>query len=116
MTVGDAIASLRKEIQDRAKALSVLEEMVANSGPESPAPMIQGRRRRKGGPPQSVGAHAVDVLHTAGKPMHALREILPALLARGLKVSKQSLPTTLGRQKELRRTARGTWAYAGGHK
>jgi hypothetical protein len=121
MTVGDAITALKKEIQDRAKTLSVLEQMVANQGPEeepgSHPRQDDAPRARRRSSPGSVGSNAVEILQAAGRPMHGLRELLPALQARGLKPSKASLPTTLMRQKSrIRRTAPGTWAYTGGEK
>jgi hypothetical protein len=47
--------------------------------------------------------------------MHGLHEILPALQARGFVLrSRAGFATTLLRTGQVRRTAPGTFAYAGG--
>ena len=113
MPIGTAIAMLKKEIAEKQAALSVLETLVANGS--NAAAQGTGPRPRRGRPTQSVGAAAVDILKATGRPMHGLREILPALLDQGYKIKHRAgLATTLLRTGEIERTAPGTFAVKGG--
>jgi uracil phosphoribosyltransferase len=99
-TIGELLALLKSEITDRKALVDKLESMV---GAEPPT-------RTKG-----LALAAVEILRAAGRPMHGLHEILPALQARGFVLrSRAGFATTLLRTGQVRRTAPGTFAYAGG--
>lgn len=93
--VGDFLSLLRREIADRQVLVAKLESML------TPSP-----RTRTG-----LSQAAVEILQKAGRPMHGLREILPALEARGFAVSKKGFATALIRSGRIRRIAPGTFAY-----
>ncbi len=120
--IGVAITLLRKEIDERKTALSILEALVAQGVTALPAvangagPASRGGRRRGGrGGKQTVGQAAVAIMRAAGRPLHGLREIIPALEAQGYKISHRAgLATTLLRTGEVVRTSPGTFAVKGG--
>ena len=57
----------------------------------------------------------MEILREAGRPMHGLTELLPALEARGIKVKHTAgLATILMRTGMVERTAPGTFAVKGG--
>ena len=125
--IGTVMAMLRKRIEDMQSALAVLEALVAGGtetapmeyvswtvpipGPGSVEPTRKRRRRKR----MSVGDAAVELLRAAGRPMHGLREIVPALLADGFKIANPSgLATSLMRTGLVVRTAPGTFGLKGG--
>lgn len=116
-TLGDAIARLEHEIDDRQRALAVLKAMVRSDAPPPTHHEKMNGTTKRGATsdPQSktVGGAAADILRTAGRPMHALREILPLIQEKGIAVSKTTLPTALGRRKDLKKIEPGVWTYAG---
>lgn len=120
-SIGSVIALLRKEIAERQTALYMLEALIAggtspasaaNGVPLPPLPVAaaSGPQRRKR-PTQSIARAAVELLRATGRPMHGLREIIPALEAQGYKFKhKTGLATTLMRTGKVDRTAPGTFA------
>jgi hypothetical protein len=117
MPIATAIAILKKEIADKQAALSVLEGLVTQGAPSINAPSANGVtvRARRGGKKLAIGKAAVEILKTAGRPMHGIREVMPALEAQGYKIKhKAGLATTLLRTGEVERTAPGTFAFKGG--
>ena len=92
--IGDFVSLLKREIADRQALLATLEPLLTP-------------------PPRSgVGRAAVEILREAGRPMHGLREIVPALEAKGFEFKTQAgFATTLLRTGYIRRTAPGTFAY-----
>jgi hypothetical protein len=120
MPIATVIAILKKEIADRQAALSVLEGLVAPGTPGvSPVATPTngtGVRGKRGGKKLAIGKAAVEILRSAGRPMHGLREVMPALEAQGYKIKhKAGLATTLLRTGEVERTAPGTFAFKGGN-
>jgi hypothetical protein len=100
MTVGDLVSLLRREIAQRQSLLKELESRL-DAAPSA---------RKKG-----AGLAAVEILRAAGRPMHGLGEILPALHTSGYEInSKAGLPALLLRTGQVRRTAPGTFAYSPG--
>jgi len=65
-------------------------------------------------PPNGIYAAALEILRAAGRPMHGLSEILPALEARGLVVSRYALAGNLMRTGAVERTGRGTFGLKKG--
>src|SRR5579884_4313785 len=97
MSVGDLVSLLKQEIAERQK---LVEQLRARLG-ETSTP-------RKSG----VAAEAVEILRSAGRPMHGLREILPELQRRGfVPGSRAGFATALLRTGNVIRTAPGTFAY-----
>jgi len=111
-TIGDAITLLEREIEDRRRALSVLKAMVGLSPSQLP---LTGTNKPANGSASrkavTVGGAAVEILQAAGRPLHAMRELLPLIQERGIKVSKTTLPTALSRQKALKKVEAGVWTY-----
>jgi hypothetical protein len=96
MTVRDFLALLRGEIAERQKLVTEMEARIA------PSP---GRK-------SGQTAAAVEILRTAGRPMHGLQELLPALEAQGYVIgSRAGFGTGLLRTGQIVRTAPGTFAY-----
>jgi hypothetical protein len=117
MPIGSAIALLKKEIDDRQRALTALEAMVSQSAGRGAVAQVNGHAPRaaptsgRGGKRPKIGEAAVEILRAAGRPMHGLREVLPALEAQGYKISHRAgLATMLLRTKRVVRTAPGTFA------
>ena len=110
-TIGDAIAVLEREIEERRRTVALLKSMLNGSSehrkvtPAAPAASEQEPGE------MTVGAAATAILKASGRPMHATRELLPLIQEKGIRVSKTTLPTALSRQKELFRTDPGVWAY-----
>lgn len=105
LTLDDAIASLRREISDKQRALDILEQLAAGGSatvPESVERLTPG----------SAGQVAAEILRAAGRPMHWSREIYPAVRGRGVKIGVQALPTALRRHPEIKRVARGMFAHS----
>lgn len=95
-SVGELLATLKTEIAERQQLVDALEARV---GPE-----VRGSR--------GMGAAAVEILRAAGRPMHGIRDILPALEAQGYRLpSKAGFATTLMRTGQIVRVAPGTFAY-----
>ena len=80
MTVGDLVSLLRREIEQRQSLLAELESRL------DAAPAV----RRKG-----AGLAAVEILRAAGRPMHGLGEILPALQTEGYELNSRAGFATL---------------------
>jgi hypothetical protein len=114
--IGAAIALLKKEIAEKQAALNVLEGLVtqdSSGGARPPSNGAASRARR--GKKTTVGKAAVEILRASARPMHGIREIIPALESDGYKVKhKAGLATTLLRTGEIERTAPGTFAFKGG--
>ena len=121
MTVGALAATIRKEIEERKTFLAMLDAVMAQGvSPSTPytgssAVPITSAERRRGGKKPSVAAASLEILREVGRPMHGLRELLPAVEARGLKVKhKAGYATTLMRTGQIDRVAPGTFALKGG--
>jgi hypothetical protein len=118
MPVGAAIDLLRKEIAEKQSVLAALEAMVtagtestAHALPTNGAPKPGARRGKK----LSVARAGLEILKTAGRPMHGLREIVPALEAQGYKIKHRAgFATVLLRTNQVERTAPGTFKLKGG--
>ena len=111
-TIGAALAALRKEVADRQSAMAILEALVATGASDAghAEPGTSRRRRRGKTRPGGVGQITIEIIRAAGRPLHGLREIVPALQARGLKPrSTAGLATTLLRTGAIERTAPGTF-------
>lgn len=107
--IGSAIAQLKREIAERQSALAILQALVE----KVPAPTANGHPPR-GHPPRETGLvrAAVAVLKAAGRPMHGVSEVIPALEAQGYRVKHRSgFSSLLLRTGEVLRTAPGTFAY-----
>ena len=101
MTVGDLVSLLRREITERQALLAQLEARIEDAPPPT---------KKKG-----IGLAAVEIIQAAGRPMHGLDEILPALVARGYEVKRrEGFATTLLRIRGIRRVAPGTFTYEPG--
>jgi hypothetical protein len=97
-TVGDFVSLLRTEIAERQALLAQLESRIDDG-----APALKKR---------SIGIAAASILRDAGRPMHGLDEILPALVASGYEVKRrEGFATTLLRVRGIVRVAPGTFAY-----
>jgi hypothetical protein len=108
--IGAAIATLKKEAADRQSAAAILEALIATVTGEPTSPAEEGpRHRRRGKRGAGCGQAAIEIIRAAGRPLHGLTEILPALEARGYRIERSGLPTTLMRTKRIRRTAPGTF-------
>ncbi len=116
MPIGAAIAALKREVADRQSALAILEALLAPSGQSAPTTTNGTTRRRRKGKRRGGSARlAVEIIRAAGRPMHGLTEIIPALEARGLKFKNPSgLATALMRTGEIERTAPGTFGLKDG--
>ena len=124
MTVGALAATVRKEIEERKTFLAMLEAVMAQGvSPSTPytggsvVPITSAikHRRGRGGKKPSVAAASLEILRQAGRAMHGLRELLPAVEAQGLKVKhKAGFATTLMRTGRVDRVAPGTFAIKGG--
>lgn len=124
MTLTAGIAAMEKEREALGTAISMLRALIASG--VSPGtvvgtsngvvvPITPGKRPRRGGKKPSIAAASLEILRQAGRPMHGLRELLPALEAMGLKVKhKAGLATILMRTGEVVRTSPGTFAMKGG--
>jgi hypothetical protein len=100
MTVGDLVSLLKREIAERQ---NLIRELEARARPSS-AP---------GRPRGGIATTAIDVLRDAGRPMHGLSELLPAIEARGVHIaSRAGFATSLLRTDKITRTAPGTYALA----
>jgi hypothetical protein len=118
------MTTLQKEIDERKSMLAMLQALVASgASPSAPftnggvgAPIItSGIRKRGSKRVGGVGAAAVQVVRAAGRPLHGLREIIPALEAQGYKIKHRAgLATTLLRTGALERVAPGTFGLKGG--
>ena len=96
-SVGDFLSTLKREIEERQRLVSELEARVG----AEPAPRKTGHTHA-----------AVEILREAGRPMHGLDEVLPALEAMGYRpVSRAGFGTGLLRTGKIIRTAPGTFAY-----
>jgi hypothetical protein len=123
MTVRDAIALLEAEIAEKKTLLAALKSAVgapkSNGAAETSGGALGGQaalpsaRQVPAGRPLPLPAAAALALKEAGKPMHALHELLPLLAGRGVKVSNTTLPTALSRAKNVRKISPGVWAYDG---
>jgi hypothetical protein len=126
MTVRDAIAQLEAEIQEKNTLLAALRAAVDNGTPSPvtrvfklPRPPKRNHKKPAAAPispggslkSMTVAAAATQVLKEAGRPMHGRRELLPALLHRGVKVDETTLPVAAKRSKNIERTAPGTYRY-----
>jgi hypothetical protein len=95
--IGDVLSLLKREIAERQAIVAKLESLL------TPMP-----RTRTG-----VGEAAAEILRAVGRPMHGLREILPALEERGfIFKTRQGFGTMLIRTGRIRRVAPGTFAPA----
>jgi hypothetical protein len=96
-SVGDLLSQLKREIADRQRMV----DEIATRLVDEPKP-------RRGG----YTAAAVEVLRAAGRPMHALREVIPAIEAKGFAIgTRAGFATALLRTGKIVRTAPGTFAY-----
>lgn len=96
MSVGELLSELKREIADRQRLVDELEARVG------------GEPARKTG----MAAAAIAILKDAGRPMHGLHEILPALQAKGFVVgSRAGFSTALLRTGSVERVAPGTFRY-----
>ncbi len=110
MPIAAAIAALKKEAADRQSAAAILEALIATVGSEPRSVGDDGPRRRRRGKRRDGSARvAIEIIRAAGRPLHGLREIVPALEARGFHIKKSGLPTTLMRSGGIERTAPGTF-------
>ena len=108
-TIGAVVTTLRREIDERKTLLAMLEAITA-TGASAPAETIRRRRNRS-----PIVVASLEILRDAGRPMHGLTELLPALEARGLKLAHPaSLATALMRSGEVDRPSPGTFAAKGG--
>lgn len=99
--LGTAVAVLRSEIAAKQTLLAGLEAMIAG-----PSPRAGPRKRRSG-----IGAAAAEILRQTARPMHGLRELIPALEAQGHVIaSRAGFATLLLRNSEIERRAPGTFA------
>jgi hypothetical protein len=125
--IGVTLTLLRKERDERNTAIAILEALIAQGvSPSSPVNVagvtpittvgVGGKKYRAGKKGrQSVASAALAILRAAGRPMHGLREIVPALEAQGYKLKhKAVLATTLMRSGDVERTAPGTFMAKGG--
>src|ERR1700723_434599 len=100
MTVQALMCLLEREIEERRALIGALKARMGD-GPQPTRTM-----RRMG-----IGAAAVDVLREAGRPMHGLHEILPALKGRGFDVGRRGgFASVVLRTGQIERTAPGTYA------
>jgi hypothetical protein len=125
LTLKAAIASMQKEREALGTAIAMLQALIA-TGVSASSPFngsalhntapVSGKRARRGGKKPSIAHASIEILREAGRPMHGLREIIPALAARGVKVKqKASLATILLRTGEIERTSPGTYGLKGGN-
>ena len=124
VTIGVLAAALQKEIDEKTSFLAMLKAVMAQGvspatpygaggGGGSVVPITSGKRRR--GKKPTIAAASLEILRAAGRPLHGLREILPALEAQGIKIKhKAGLATVLMRTGEVDRTSPGTFAVRGG--
>jgi hypothetical protein len=114
-TIGDAKTDLRQRIANQQTALHILEALTAPMPRSTVGPShTEGTPARKRRNNVGVGRAAIEILRRAGRPMHGLSEIVPALQAAGYHVHAHGLATTLLRTGLVERTGRGTFAVAGG--
>jgi hypothetical protein len=100
MTVQALVCLLEREIEERRTLVAALRARMGGEPKAAPA------ARRTG-----VGAAVVAILREAGRPMHGLGEILPALNARGFEVSRRAgFASVVLRTGQTVRTAPGTYA------
>lgn len=103
-SVGEFLDQLRREVDDRQLLIYALSERL-DEPTKSPATTEAPTR-------VGVAQAAADILREAGRPMHGLHEILPALRARGFAPkSRAGFATLLLRTGKIIRTAPGTYAY-----
>jgi hypothetical protein len=123
VTIGVLATALQKEIDEKTTFLAMLKAVMAQGvSPSTPygaggggsvVPITSGKRRR--GKKPTIAAASLEILRAAGRPLHGLREILPALEAQGIKIKhKAGLATVLMRTGEVERTSPGTFAVRGG--
>jgi len=124
--IGVTLTLLRKERDERNTAIAILEALIAQGvSPSSPVTVagvtpvittVGGKKYRAGKKGRaSVASAALAILRAAGRPMHGLREIVPALEAQGYKLKhKAGLATTLMRSGDVERTSPGTFMAKGG--
>jgi hypothetical protein len=114
-SLGSMIGVLEREVEEKTKALFILKAFLAQpvtASTETPA--TSRIRTARGANTHSAAKTAVEILREAGRPLHGLREIVPALMARGYSISPAGLPSALIRFPEVVRVAPGTFAYQGG--
>jgi len=114
--IGEVIAALEREIEDKRRTLATLKALLVGAPREvritENGPVIAVLGGNAGAHKvMTVGGAAVEILRDAGRPLHGLRELLPMLQERGVKVDKNTLPTALGRQTVLKKVEPGVWAY-----
>jgi hypothetical protein len=119
MTIAAAISALKKEAAERLSAASILEAVTASGvsevGVSEPAPASNdGRRRTRRKRGEGAGRVAVEIIRNAGRPLHGLTEIVPALEARGIKIRSSGLPTCIMRTGQAIRVAPGTYGLKNG--
>jgi hypothetical protein len=111
-TIGDAMELLRAEIDQKQQLLSMLEAMFrAKDAADTDASsgVIAAKAPRSG-----IAYEAARILKASGRAMHGLREIAPALEAKGVKFNRSGLATGMIRSGLVRRVGRGTFAYVEG--
>lgn len=102
-TVREFVCALKREIEERRTLIAALEARVGSDEKPEPA---SPRVCRTG-----MTSAVLDILREAGRPMHALNEVIPALEARGFTVrSKGGFATLMLRTGQVVRTAPGTYA------
>ena len=126
MTIAAAIAAMQREREALGTAIAVLQALIAGGvsptvalgAPDGGGATITSATAgyaRRGGKRPSIGQASIEILREAGRPMHGLRDLVPALEARGVKMKHTAgLATILLRTKEIVRTAPGTYAMKGG--
>jgi hypothetical protein len=86
VTIGVLATALQKEIDEKTTFLAMLKAVMAQGvSPSTPygaggggsvVPITSGKRRR--GKKPTIAAASLEILRAAGRPLHGLREILPA--------------------------------------
>src|SRR5271166_5025820 len=122
--IGVLMTTLEKEIEERKTLVAMLRAVMATGVSPTTSfaasggavvPITSVTHRRRGGKKPSIAAASIEILRRAGRPMHGLREIMPALEAQGIRMRyKAGLATILIRTGEVERTAPGTFALKGG--
>jgi len=106
MSVSGVMLVLERDIAKKTALLKALVAIVPQAKTRKRAAKQSVTPKRP-----SLGVAVVDILRAAHRPMHGLREILPALESRGYRVTdRPGLATTILRRPEVERTAPGTYA------
>jgi hypothetical protein len=113
MTICDAILALRSEVDSKMHLLAELEKVFNEDVTAEANPAVAAVSKKKTSN-YGIGYEAAKILREAGRPMHAMREIHPALAAKGIKCAKAGLATSMTRSGLCQRVGRGLFAHIEG--